>query len=351
MKTICVLFGGRSSEYDVSLSSAYAVLSNIDRSSYDLLCIGITREGRWYRFDGDPEAIRSGHWCDHPETLPAVSLDLTNGAIRCTSPDGAVTETVCNAVFPVLHGKYGEDGTVQGLFAVAGIPVVGCGCTSSGVCMDKAFTKSIVANDTGIRQAKAVIARTEDALAMDALREKCEKALGYPMFVKPSAAGSSVGVSKVKTADQFGDAVLKALAEDSKVLIEEAIVGREIEVAVFEDHGEIFAAEAAEIDMGSSEFYDYETKYISDVSGYYLPARITPEQMAEVQAHAKTIFRALDCKVFSRVDFFITDTGFVFNEINTIPGFTPISMYPKMMIHSGMTYAQLIDRMLAAAFA
>ena len=351
MKTICVLFGGRSSEYDVSLSSAYAVLSNIDRTAYRLLCIGITREGRWYRYDGPLEDIRSGRWCAHPETLPTVSLDLTDGKIRCTAPDGAVTETVCDAVFPVLHGKYGEDGTVQGLFAVAGIPVVGCGCTSSGVCMDKAFTKSVIAQDTGIRQAKAVIGRTADLSALDALREKCEAAFGYPMFVKPSAAGSSVGVSKVKSAEQFAPAVWKALAEDCKVLIEEAIVGREIEVAVFEDHGEIFAAEAAEIDMGSSEFYDYDTKYISDVSGYFLPARITAEEMTTVREYAKTIFRALDCKVFSRVDFFITDTGFVFNEINTIPGFTPISMYPKMMIHSGMTYAQLIDRMLAATFA
>ena len=135
------------------------------------------------------------------------------------------------------------------------------------------------------------------------------------------------------------------------MLIEEAIVGREIEVAVFEDHGVYFAAEPAEIDMGSSEFYDYETKYITDVSGYYLPARLTPEETETVREYAKTIFRTLDCRVYSRVDFFITDTGFVFNEINTIPGFTSISMYPKMMIHSGMTYAELIDRMLAAALA
>lgn len=349
MKTICILFGGRSSEYDVSLSSAYAVLSNIDRTAYDLLCIGITREGRWYRYDGPLDDIRSGHWCDHPEALPSVSLDLTGGKIRCSAPDGTVTETVCDAVFPVLHGKYGEDGTVQGLFAVAGIPVVGCGCTSSGVCMDKAFTKSIVAQDTGIRQARAIIARAEDAADPDTLRKKCEAEIGYPMFIKPSAAGSSVGVSKVKNAGQFAPALRKALAEDHKVLIEEAIVGREIEVAVFEDHGTLFAAEPAEIDMGSSEFYDYDTKYISDVSGYYLPARISAEEMRTVQEYAKTIFHALDCKVFSRVDFFITENGFVFNEINTIPGFTPISMYPKMMIHSGMTYARLIDRMLAAA--
>ncbi len=349
MKTICVLFGGRSSEYDVSLSSAYAVLSNIDRTAYDLLVIGITREGRWFRFDGDLEAIRSGHWCDDTSALPTVALDLSDGTIRCKTPDGTVTRIHCDAVFPILHGKFGEDGTIQGMFAVAGVPVVGCGCTSSGLCMDKAFTKSVIAQDTGIRQAKAVIGRPTDS--PDALREKCEEAFGYPMFVKPSAAGSSVGVSKVRTPTEFAPALAKAFAEDGKVLIEEAIVGAEVEVAVFEDHGEIFAAAPAEIDVGSSDFYDYDTKYVSDASSYYLPARLTAEEVAQVQAYAKRIFCALDCKVFSRVDFFHTQDGFVFNEINTIPGFTPISMYPKMMMHSGMRYAQLIDKMLNATFA
>ncbi len=346
MKTICVLFGGRSSEYDVSLSSAYAVLSNIDRTAYDLLIIGITREGRWYRFDGDLDEIRTGHWCDHTETMPTVQLDLSDGTLRCKTVDDVVTRIRCDAVFPVLHGKYGEDGTIQGMFAVAGVPVVGCGCTASGLCMDKAFTKSVVAQDTGIRQAKAVIGRPTDDC--DTLRQKCEEAFGYPMFVKPSAAGSSVGVSKVRCAAEFAPALAKAFAEDGKVLIEEAIVGSEVEVAVFENHGEIFAATPAEIDVGSSEFYDYDTKYVSDASSYYLPARLTPAEMEEVQEYAKKIFHALDCKVFSRVDFFKTADGFVFNEINTIPGFTPISMYPKMMIHSGMRYAELIDRMLEA---
>jgi len=349
MKTICVLFGGRSSEYEVSLSSAYAVLSHIDRKSYNLLCVGITRDGRWFRYDGPLDDIRTGRWCEHTETLPTVALDLSCGKLQFTAPDGTVTETVCDAVFPVLHGKFGEDGTIQGMFAAADIPVVGCGCTSSGVCMDKAFTKSIVSSDTDIRQAKMVLARAEDTADMTLLRKKCEEKLGYPMFVKPSAAGSSVGVSKVKNPEEFDRAVYTALAEDHKVLIEEAIVGREIEVAVFENHGEYFAAMPAEIDMGTSEFYDYDTKYVSDVSSYHLPARLTPEETAMVQEYAITIFRALDCKVFSRVDFFCTENGFVFNEINTIPGFTPISMYPKMMLHSGMTYSELIDKILSAA--
>jgi len=348
MKTICVLFGGRSSEYEVSLSSAHAVLTNINRDAYRLLCVGITRDGRWYRYDGPTDAIRSGHWCDHTEALPTVALDLSCGKLRFTAPDGTAEEEICDAVFPVLHGKFGEDGTIQGMFAAAGIPVVGCGCTSSGVCMDKAFTKSIIASDTDIRQARMVLAREEDAGQMELLRQKCEEKLGYPMFVKPSAAGSSVGVSKVKSAAEFADAVRTALAEDNKVLIEEAIVGREIEVAVFADHGVYFAAQPAEIDMGTSEFYDYDTKYVSDVSSYHLPARLTPEQTAAVQEYAKTIFRALDCSVFARVDFFCTEDGFVFNEINTIPGFTPISMYPKMMLHSGMTYPELIDKILGA---
>jgi len=349
MKTICVLFGGRSSEYDVSLSSAYAVLTNIDRSAYRIICVGITREGAWYRFDGPVEDIRSDRWCAATASLPTVDLSLTTGAFGFTYPDGRREEVYCDAVFPMLHGKYGEDGTLQGMLAVAGIPVVGCGCTSSGVCMDKALTKFVVASDTPIRQARAVVARETEMADMEGLRKKCEEKLGYPMFVKPCAAGSSVGVSKVKTPDAFAAAVEKAFREDGKILIEETIVGKEIEVAVFEDHGQYFVSQPAEIDLGSSEFYDYDTKYVSDVSSYYLPARLTAEQTETVRKYAETIFRALDCRVFSRVDFFITEEGFVFNEINTIPGFTPISMYPKMMIHSGMTYSQLIDKILSAS--
>ena len=351
-KIICVLFGGKSSEYEVSLSSSHAVLSNIDRSRYEIVCIGITKDGKWYHFDGDIDAIRTGTWCSDTAALSPVHFSPNDGKLHFLPAENGkapIASLRPDAVFPVLHGKFGEDGTMQGLFAVCGIPVVGCGCTSSGVCMDKAFTKSVVTADTDIPQAPAVCARPSDMADMDTLRRRCEEKFGYPMFVKPCAAGSSVGVSKVKDAAHFAAAVEKAFAEDTKILIEKAIVGTEVEVAVFESHGEYFTARPAEIDLGSSEFYDYETKYISDASGYYLPARLTAEEEKTVQAYALAIFKALDCRVFARVDFFHTADGFVFNEINTIPCFTPISMYPKMMMQDGMSYAELIDRILDAA--
>jgi len=198
-----------------------------------------------------------------------------------------------------------------------------------------------------------VIVRAADAATkeqIEAIREKAEKKLGYPMFVKPSRAGSSVGVSKVKSADGFDRALLTALGEDDKVLIEEAIVGVEVEVAVLEEKGRYTVAHPAEIDSGSAEFYDYETKYVSDASSFYLPARLSAEKQDEVRGYAQAIFKALDCRGYARVDFFYTPEGeFVFNEINTLPGFTPISMYPKMMINEGISYGELLDRLIEAA--
>lgn len=350
MKTVCVLFGGKSSEYEVSLSSAHAVLSNIDTAKYDVIRIGITKEdGRFYRYDGGLEEIRDGSWCADRTKLCGVTLSLADGRLDFRpNADGYAPEPVVpDVVFPVLHGRFGEDGTVQGMFAVAGIPVVGCDCTSSGVCMDKALTKAVISADTTIRQAECVVARLGDDA--ESLRAKCESAFGYPMFVKPCRAGSSVGVTKVKDAGTFAAALERAFREDDKLLIERAVRGREIEVAVLEEHGAYTVAIPAEIDLGGSEFYDYDTKYVSDCSSFYLPARLTEAETAEVRRMALEVFRALGCRVFARVDFFIEDGRFIFNEINTIPGFTPISMYPKMMIHYGIPYAALIDRMIAAS--
>ena len=350
MKTVCVLFGGKSSEYEVSLSSAHAVLSNIDKTKYNVIRIGITKEdGRFYRYDGDPEAIRDGSWCADRTKLCGVALSLSDGRlIFQPRSDGYAPEAVVpDVVFPVLHGRFGEDGTVQGMFAVAGIPVVSCDCTSSGVCMDKAITKAVISADTSVPQVECVVAHLGDDT--EALRAKCESTFGYPMFVKPCRAGSSVGVTKVKDAGAFAAALACAFREDDMILIERAVRGREIEVAVLEEHGEYTVAIPAEIDLGGSEFYDYDTKYVSDCSSYYLPARLTETETAQVRRMALEVFRALGCKIFARVDFFIEDGHFIFNEINTIPGFTPISMYPKMMIHYGIPYAALIDRMIAAA--
>lgn len=355
MKTVAVIFGGRSSEYEVSLSSAYGVLTNIEEGKYNVVRLGITREGSFWYYCGSNEAIANGTWLEE-EKYP-VSLDLTNSGLLVLR-DGVAESVHLDCILPMIHGKFCEDGTMQGMFAVAGIPVAGCDCEASAVCMDKAITKAIVNAETDIRQAAAVVAEavscpvcdTVETAEVAALRHECERRFGYPMFVKPSRAGSSVGVSKVKTAAAFNRAVCVAFAEDSKVVIEECIDGVEIEVAVLEERGEYTVAGPAEIDKGSSEFYDYETKYISDVSSYYLPARLPEEKLAEVREKALTIFKVLECRGLSRVDFFCRRNGeFVFNEINTLPGFTPISMYPKMMIHSGISYSELIDRLILSA--
>ncbi len=356
MKNVIVLFGGRSSEYEVSLSSAYAVLSNIDRERFSVTVVGITKSGEWYLYKGPIEEIPSNQWCENGPALTPVRLDMTKGGFITVSTDGTERPVPCDVVFPVLHGACGEDGTMQGLFTVCGIPVVGCGCTASAVCMDKALTKSIVASESTIPQAKAVIALRRDiadSSAMAALQKRCETELGgYPLFVKPACSGSSVGASKVKTAAQFAHAVELAFEEGEKIMIEECITGREIEVAVLEEKGHYTVSSPAEIDIGSSEFYDYETKYISDASSYYIPARISEEATEVVRRYAERIFKILGCRGLSRVDFFCTgEEHIVFNEINTIPGFTPISMYPRLMIHAGISYSDLITRLLEGAMA
>ncbi len=345
---LCVLFGGRSSEYEVSLASAYCVLTNASPARYEILPVGITKEGGWYLYTGDFEKIRDGSWCENTDTLPRVTVDLTSGAhaLLICPPDGTPTAEAIDVVFPVLHGAYGEDGTVQGMLALAGIPFVGCGCASSSVCMDKSLTKLSVA-ETGIRQANYVLVRegdTED----DCIRE-AETGLHYPMFVKPARAGSSVGISKAKNRSELKRALAVAFREDEKVLIENTVVGREIEVAVLEEHGAYTVSDCAEIDAGA-EFYDYDAKYVSDTSTFYIPARLGEKTRETVRLCAERIFKALDCRTLARVDFFVEEDGtVVFNEINTIPGFTEISMYPKLMMAEGMTYPELIDRLIASA--
>lgn len=345
---LCVLFGGRSSEYEVSLKSAYSVLSNADRAKYDVLPVGITKEGEWYFFEGDYESLPDGSWCKDTSAMKRVALDLA-GQKLCLVDGKNVSDFPVDVVFPVLHGSYGEDGTVQGMLSLAQIPFVGCGSASGAVCMDKLFTKQIV-RTTGVRQAECVILyRDSWAEKAQMLVERAERELGYPMFVKPARAGSSVGVSKARNREELMAAAEIAFREDSKVLVEEAIDGREIEVAVLNEGNAYTVSDCAEIVTGA-DFYDYEAKYQSSASGYHIPARLPEDVRNQVRSWAEIIFRALDCRGLSRVDFFVNDRGdIVFNEINTLPGFTSISMYPKLMMHTGMTYAELIDRLVASA--
>ncbi len=342
---LAVLFGGESSEHEVSLVSASAVIDNIDREAIAPVMIGITKTGQWYLYEGSTSDIKNGAWVEN--TSGKVSLDLAGGGL---SVDGIPLDV--DAVFPVLHGAFGEDGTVQGMLELAKIPVVGCGSASSAVCMDKAFTKRVL-NAEGIPQAPAAIITYEEYStdAEDALDYAEEGAEGYPIFVKPARAGSSVGVSKADNRDELRCAMDLAFEHDSKVLCEKCIVGREIEVAVLRDaDGTLTVSQCGEIDPGS-EFYDYDTKYKSDSASYFIPARLDEEMAENVRAAAEIIFRLLDCRGLSRVDFFVGDEGFVFNEINTLPGCTPISMYPKLMEHSGIGFAELITRLVREAMA
>lgn len=349
MQTILVLFGGVSPEHAVSLVSAEAVLRNMNKENRRILPVGITREGKWMLYGGENYAdIAADHWEEHPENKPAF-LSPERGAGLCILQGDGVEIIPVDVIFPVLHGENGEDGTVQGLFQLSGIPFVGCGVCASAASMDKSVTKLIAAT-TGVRQADWLTlhrsAFQADAAGMcRAITEKID----YPIFIKPCSTGSSVGVSKVKTEAELMPALEAAFKYDRKVLAEEFINGREVEVAVLGNEN-AKAATAGEIDAGA-EFYDYETKYVTSTSTPYIPARIPDETMAQVRGWAVKIFAALGCAGLSRVDFFVTrDTNeIVFNEINTLPGFTSISMYPKMWAADGLSFPALIDRVIELA--
>lgn len=340
---LAVLFGGKSSEHEVSLVSASAVIDNIDRELICPVLIGINRKGEWYLCDCTADDVRCDRWQEH--ICGSVSLDLAGGGLMANGSPLKV-----DAVFPVLHGSFGEDGTVQGMLELAEIPVVGCGSASSAVCMDKAFTKRML-NDEGIPQSPAAIITQEEYLtdAEDALDYAEAGAEGYPIFVKPARAGSSVGVSKADDRGELRAALELAFEHDPKVLCERCITGREIEVAILRDaDGTLTVSECGEIDPGS-EFYDYDTKYKNNTASYYIPARLDRDVADNVRATAEIVFRLLDCRGLARVDFFVNDEELIFNEINTIPGCTPISMYPKLMEHSGVGFSEMITRLTREA--
>ena len=350
MKTrLLLLFGGRSGEYEVSLVSASAVLRHVPADKYDVTTVGITRDGKWYLYTGSYDAIQSGAWADDPSNLPCVvSADF--GARELIVFDSSVRRIPVDAAVAVIHGTQGEDGTLQGLFELAGIPLVGCTAETSAICMDKAAAKSMMTG-AGIRCADGIdLSRVGWSRHQAELVAEAEAKLGYPMFVKPSRAGSSVGVSKVADRDALVCAVGLAFEWDYTVLVEKCIVGREIECAILTaPDGTVTVSEPGEIDPGS-EFYDYDTKYKNDTASYFIPARLTPALRDEVRATAKKAARIFGIRGLSRVDFFVTDGGeVILNEINTMPGFTPISMYPQLMAHGGLDFTSLVDALITEA--
>ena len=347
--SVCILFGGVSPEHEVSLRSAESVLNNIDKNKYNVFPVGITKEGDWILYAGkDYSLLPSGEWKNFPGNRRAAISPVRGQGLLSFEGDCVVRERI-DVVFPVLHGENGEDGTVQGLLRLAGIPFVGPHVAASAVAMDKTLTK-LVADQAGIPQADWELVRRGDLEGhMEQKLNLLEQRFSYPMFVKPAGTGSSVGVSKAADRAALEKALLEASAYDEKVLVEEFIRGREIEVAVMGNDSPV-ASICGEIDSGA-EFYDYDAKYITDTSVAYVPARIPEDVQERVREAAVKVYRAIGCRGLSRVDFFVTYEGnrVVFNEINTIPGFTSISMYPKLFAASGIPYPELIDSLLALA--
>ncbi len=339
------MFGGRSAEYEVSLISAYNILSNIDRDKYDIHMLGVTRDGAWKYYSGNTEDIKNDKWQD--AACPAM-LVPDYGSKTLLICDGEMHSLHIDVVIPIMHGSYCEDGRLQGLFDICGLPYVGPGCLSSAVCMDKTVTKHIL-NNFDIPQAKHICLDAKTANeSIDTCISEVESIFGYPVFVKPANAGSSVGTGKAFDRESLSHAIRSAAKIDCKIIVEEYIKAREIEVAVM-GNDNIKVSRCGEIDPGS-EYYDYDTKYKTDTSRAYIPARIPAEAEAQIRKYAETIYKTLDCRGLSRVDFFYTDTGrIVFNEINTLPGFTSISMYPKLFMNEGMRYGEIIDALIELA--
>ena len=346
---VLVLFGGSSSEHDVSLSSASSVIKNIPEEKYDIVKMGITKDGRCYIYNGSPDMLPEGKWLEDKENLePAViSCDRSHhGIIRLSN--GAEIEKI-DVVFPVLHGKNGEDGTMQGLLEISGIPYVGCNTVASAICMDKAATNAM-ADFYGIPQAKWV-AFDKHAYSGNktVLLEGAAEKLGFPIFVKPANAGSSVGISKAKNLEELEAACEKAFEHDKKLVLEEGVIGMEVEVAVL-GNDEPVASVVGEV-VPCNEFYDYDAKYLANESELHIPARLPEDKLKAVQEAAVNAYRSLGCSGFTRVDFFVreSDGKIMLNEPNTIPGFTSISMYPKLFAASGIPYSELLDRLLTLA--
>jgi len=335
-KRLAIIFGGKSTEHKVSRTSATSVLKNIIAEKYDISIIGITQEGVWYEYKGNYDLIETGEWeRDTQNLIPNGQNKLFNKEI--------------DVAFPVMHGLFGEDGTIQGMLKLFGIPCVAPGVMSSAICMDKVYTKYIL-EKFNIKQAEYVVVNAHEYKeSKEPFIDQIEKKLNYPAFVKPSNSGSSVGITKAHDREELVAGLENAMKYDRKILVEKTINAREVEVAVLgNDYPE--AAVPGEI-MPSKEFYDYEAKYIDPESRLIIPAAYSEEKLEEIRTLAVSIYRILDCAGMSRVDFLVDkDTDEVYlNEVNTIPGFTKISMYPKLWQASGKPFPELIDDLIDLA--
>ena len=348
MTKLCVIFGGKSSEHEVSCKSAYNILKNLDKEKYEIIKFGITKTGATWLYRGDDESLLDGSW-EHHDCYPCVisHCPKTEGLLLLT--DGKAEKIKVDVFFPVLHGKNGEDGTIQGVFELAQIPYVGNGVTGSALCMDKIFTKNIL-ECAGIPVTPGFYVTKKEAEDYSAINEKITASFDYPVVVKPSNAGSSVGVSLVETEDELKDALKIAVAEDRRILIEKKMNIRELECAVLGNHEEAKASVLGEV-ITTEKMYDYNTKYENAETKTQIPAIIEEEISDKIRTLAVKAFLACDCTGLARVDFFVDkDTKEIYlNEINTLPGFTNISMYPMLWGATGIEYSDLLDKVIELA--
>ena len=372
MLRVCVIFGGASSEYDVSLRSASCVIENLDKDKYEIIMLGITRRGKWLLYTGPVDLILSGEWDVSPYTEPAIlSPDSDEKGIILLGKEppasfvlrrsvaGGVEKVgvhekdfirvlPVDVVFPVLHGKNGEDGTIQGLLELAEIPYVGCGVLSSAACMDKEFAHVILKN-AGVTKTELVALRHNDLMDFEKTTDRLEEEIGYPMFVKPANAGSSVGISKVSARADLYPAVNLAFEHDTKIVVEKAVKGREIECAVWGNEYPNPSYAMGEI-LPTRNFYDYEGKYLDDSVNLIAPAELDEETTEDIRDIAVLAYTAMECRGLARIDFFIKeDNSIVLNEINTLPGFTSISMFPILLQEDGMTLPEIVDNLIECA--
>ena len=353
---IAVVYGGRSSEHAISCVSAGSILRNLDPERFEVVAVGITPGGSWVLTDARPDmlAITDGRL---PEVTAASGTELAlpadphrRGQLLSLGQGAGEVLGAVDVVFPVLHGPYGEDGTIQGLLELAGVPYVGAGVLASATGMDKEFTKKLLAADGLPVGDQVVLRRHQGTVGFDD-RER----LGLPVFVKPARGGSSIGVSRVSAWDQLPAAIARARRSDPKVIVEAAVPGRELECGVLEfPDGRVEASTVGEIRVAGvrgreDAFYDFETKYLDDAAELDVPAKVDDDVADEVRRLSIRAFRAIDCEGLTRVDFFLTDAGPVINEVNTMPGFTTISMFPRMWAASGVDYPTLLSTMVETA--
>lgn len=349
---VAIIFGGCSSEYSVSLESASAVIRNIDYEIYNPVLIGITKQGDWFYYTGTVEAIENDTWCSKTDCVPAVLSPNRTQHELLVMKEISVERIPLDIALPILHGKNGEDGSVQGAISVAGIPLAGCGMLASALCMDKERAHKM-AECAGVRVPKALVLQAagdekEMITANDQKAEIFAEQIGFPLFVKPVKAGSSYGITKVQKKEELRKAIQTAFQYDDEVIIEENIDGFEVGCAVL-GTDRLMTGEVDEIEL-SQGFFDFTEKYTLKSSAIHVPARITKDKAQEIKEASKKIYKALGCSGFARVDCFLTPEGdIVFNEVNTIPGFTEHSRYPGMMKAAGYSFQEILNRILGQA--